>query len=91
MALKRTPTTSHSPTTIPRVSSDIAMTRTSIPTPPPPLSSCMPATSLNPKSSRWLPHIMPIEGSDAIVGDRTVMYKQLYKVILDLLNIQNFC
>ena len=88
MALKRTSSATHSPTAIPRASSDLAMTtRTSIQTPPPPLSSCMPATSLNtvscvPKTSRWLPHIMPIEGSEASIGDRTVLYLLSVKILI---------
>merc|ERR1719328_64309 len=41
----------------------------------PPISSCVPATTLNtvsgvPKTTRWLPHIMPIEGSESNVIDR---------------------
>ena len=79
MALKRTSSASYSPATITRASCDAVMTsRSSIQTSPP-ISSCVPATTLNtvsgvPKTTRWLPHIMPIEGSESNVIDRAVMY-----------------
>ena len=83
MTLPGASNTSHSPSTIPRASSDICMAEnTSLPQiiNPPALSTCMAATSLNivpgsntsSRSSRWLPHIMPIDGSDALFNDKMV-------------------
>ena len=76
--------TSSSTTPLPRTSSDIGMAEGAAAlTPPPPLSACMPATSLNTipgthsatkssgtkTSTRWLPHILPIDALDASFGD----------------------
>ena len=90
MTLPRTTSSSRSSSTLPRASSDVGMTgnptSSSALTPPPALSSCMPATSLNAvsgnspstKNSRWLPHIMPIDGSNAAYGDKSVIISSTY-------------
>ena len=87
MTLPRNTSSSRSTSTLPRASSDVGMTgnqntSSSALIPPPPLSSCMPATSLNTvtgnhpatRGPRWLPHILPIEALDASFGDKTVIY-----------------
>ena len=77
--------TASSTTPLPRTSSDVGMAEgAAAETPPPPLSACMPATSLNTipgthsatkAPTRWLPHILPIDALDASFGDnKTVMH-----------------